>query len=176
MLLLPSHFLQKLVCTTSATQLQVCFSAKHSPLMFLPWHSGLINKERNRKGGGADVLLGRDSTFPLTGLQSLKSGPQHAAALLAPHFRRQRRLDSRGKDCLDGGSQTISWVWALLCWPRGPLLGWRSCGVMTSQGSWSCACCKQRKQTGNNTQHCWLEGIGEPGGFLFWCGAHPRAT
>lgn len=50
------------------------------------------------------MLLGRDSTFPHTGLQSLKSGPQHAAAFPAPHFRRQRRLDSRGKDRLDGRS------------------------------------------------------------------------
>ena len=70
MLFFPSQPLQKMMCTTSVYQVKSVCQPKFSFLVCLPWTSGLIDKETNRDGGGADMLLQRGNMFSFTDLNS----------------------------------------------------------------------------------------------------------
>ena len=93
----------------------------------------------------------------------LTPGPWLTAASASSRSQKAEMLWLKWEDSPDWGSPaSFSWVWGLLCWPLGCLLGWGSWGVMTSLESLSWDLCRQRKQNGNHSQHCWLQGDAGP--------------
>ena len=173
MLFFPSQPLQKMMCTTSVHQVKSASQSKFSFCMCLPCTSGLTDKERSRDGGGTDILLQRDNTFPIPDFNH-HFFPN--ARSLAWCCSSQLQI-SEGRDGLTqvGG---LSWLWkpsqllmslrsALLV--SGAFIRLRECDVSTSQRSLSLNLCRQRKQMGITASTADSKRTGDPWGFLLRC-------
>ena len=169
----PSQLLQKTMCTASVHQVESDSQPKFSFCMCLPRTSGLTDKERSRDGGGADTLLQRDNTFPFPDLNPHFFPNTWSLAWRCSSSSRSQKAEMvwlKWEDSPDCGSPaSFSWVWDLLCWSLGHLLGWGSRDVSTSQRSLSLNLCRQRKQMGITASTADSKRTGDPWGFLLTC-------